>query len=243
MASVTITNKFGDLMEASTHYVDSNSSSFFKKSSKAKYGDNSRAFQYAGSGPVARLEYTLRDVNGYVSYDYTGGHVYYFSMWIMQRTNLTSSISVSFWGGNTANAEVPLLPESAPTVLNEWQFFSYMPTIKPPGTNMAGNVAVYCYNHPGNNGLTNIDGMMWVDLTAAFGAGNEPDKAWCDANIPFTTSSVTVDYTSKVRNAYLGVDGKARAIRQAYIGVEGKARKIKKAYIGVDGKARLLWSM
>lgn len=26
---------------------------------------------------------------------------------------------------------------------------------------------------------------VWVDLTACFGAGNEPTKEWCDANIPF----------------------------------------------------------
>lgn len=30
-----------------------------------------------------------------------------------------------------------------------------------------------------------IDGIMLIDLTATFGAGNEPSKEWCDANIPF----------------------------------------------------------
>lgn len=30
-----------------------------------------------------------------------------------------------------------------------------------------------------------VDGLMLIDLTAAFGAGNEPDKEWCDTYIPY----------------------------------------------------------
>jgi len=38
------------------------------------------------------------------------------------------------------------------------------------------------------------DGLMLIDLTAAFGAGNEPSKEWCDRVIPFFegTRAVTV---------------------------------------------------
>lgn len=37
------------------------------------------------------------------------------------------------------------------------------------------------------NGVNTVysDGLMLIDLTADFGAGNEPSKAWCDKNIPF----------------------------------------------------------
>lgn len=38
------------------------------------------------------------------------------------------------------------------------------------------------------------DGLMIIDLTAAFGAGGEPSKEWCDANIPFFDGSYTIDY-------------------------------------------------
>lgn len=34
--------------------------------------------------------------------------------------------------------------------------------------------------------------LMIVDLTEAFGSGNEPDKNWCDINIPFFEGSVTI---------------------------------------------------
>ncbi len=42
----------------------------------------------------------------------------------------------------------------------------------------------HLYTHS-DIGTVNYDGMMLVDLTARFGAGNEPTKAWCDANLSF----------------------------------------------------------
>ena len=37
-----------------------------------------------------------------------------------------------------------------------------------------------------------VDGCVLVDLTAAFGAGNEPSKEWCDANIDYFDGTTTV---------------------------------------------------
>lgn len=37
------------------------------------------------------------------------------------------------------------------------------------------------------------DGLMIIDLTAAFGAGMEPDKAWCDENIPYFDGTYELD--------------------------------------------------
>lgn len=36
------------------------------------------------------------------------------------------------------------------------------------------------------------DGLMLLDLTAAFGAGKEPDKDWCDTFLPYIEGSMTV---------------------------------------------------
>jgi len=59
---------------------------------------------------------------------------------------------------------------------------------------------------------------LLIDLTAAFGSGNEPTKEWCDANIPNFIGTLDFNY------------GK------------GIARKIVKVYIGDEnGKARLSW--
>lgn len=65
-----------------------------------------------------------------------------------------------------------------------------------------------------------VDGLIVIDLTATYGAGNEPTKEWCDANIPFFNG------VGAVPNPTGG----------------GVARKIKKAYIGIGGVARPCWS-
>lgn len=65
-----------------------------------------------------------------------------------------------------------------------------------------------------------VDGLIIVDLTATYGAGNEPTKEWCDANIPFFNGVGAVPHPKG----------------------GGVARKIKKAYIGIGGVARPCWS-
>lgn len=39
-----------------------------------------------------------------------------------------------------------------------------------------------------------FDGAVAIDLTACFGAGNEPSKEWCDENIDYFTGSRTLYY-------------------------------------------------
>ena len=41
----------------------------------------------------------------------------------------------------------------------------------------------------GGSGTAYVDGVMLIDLTAAFGSGFEPDKEWCDTHIPFFDGS------------------------------------------------------
>lgn len=36
------------------------------------------------------------------------------------------------------------------------------------------------------------DGLMLIDLTETFGAGNEPTKEWCDQNIPYFTGTISL---------------------------------------------------
>lgn len=74
---------------------------------------------------------------------------------------------------------------------------------------------------------------LWIDLTACFGAGNEPTKEWCDANIPFFEGSYSFGHTAQ--------NGVARKTKAIYLGVDGIARKVTKAYIGVSGVARLCY--
>lgn len=60
------------------------------------------------------------------------------------------------------------------------------------------------------------DGLMIIDLTAAFGAGNEPDKDWCDINISFFTGTTTIDVVadSPVQTAVEGLAISEGAVMQ-----------------------------
>lgn len=80
-----------------------------------------------------------------------------------------------------------------------------------------------------------FDGMMLIDLTAAFGAGNEPNTAWCHANIPYFSGSME----------YENPTGLAREIKSMYTGdLNNLARTIKKVYVGdPSGIARLSYEI
>ena len=76
------------------------------------------------------------------------------------------------------------------------------------------------FNNNNNAGYMWFDGLMLIDLTEAFGEGNEPTATWMKKNVPFFTG--TLDIEKKT--------------------TEGVARPIKKAYIGIGGVARPCWS-
>lgn len=45
-----------------------------------------------------------------------------------------------------------------------------------------------------SNTIAYIDDAMLIDLTAAFGAGNEPTQEWCDTNIEYFSGNKTIQY-------------------------------------------------
>lgn len=51
-------------------------------------------------------------------------------------------------------------------------------------------------NDSGNNVPVRFTSCMLFDLTTAFGAGNEPNKAWMDENVTSFGDSITVQYTN-----------------------------------------------
>ena len=81
------------------------------------------------------------------------------------------------------------------------------------------------WNNNGVAGTIYFDGCMLIDLTAEFGAGNEPTKEWCDEHIRFTAGGQVC--------AFVDGNSKARNIKKAYVGIGGKARPCFD-YEGVD---------
>lgn len=49
------------------------------------------------------------------------------------------------------------------------------------------------FNNGGAVGKAWFDGVMLIDLTEAFGAGNEPTYAWCTSNIVYFTGTAAID--------------------------------------------------
>lgn len=49
------------------------------------------------------------------------------------------------------------------------------------------------WNNRGAAGTIYYDGCMLIDLTEAFGPGNEPTKAWCDENVPYFHGSLDLE--------------------------------------------------
>ena len=233
----TFTNMLGALgdMESGTVYKTTAEANYVKNSSQKKYGSGSQAWQQSASG--SELKYVLRSSAGVQNYKFDPTHKYYFSVWLMHRTNTTAKLNV-YW----PNSNV-VLSGRGNTSLSTWTQHSAVFQF-PSVASGSYSLTVSASNYPGSNAAMNIDGLMLIDLTAACGAGNEPDKAWCDANLAFTKTTTTATVTVRIKSeTYIGVSGKARKVKKMYIGVGGKARKVKKAYIGVNGKAKLIYDV
>ena len=130
-------------------------------------------------------------------YSVVVGHVYYCGGYIKVPSDLSllSSISLN-------SAAVPI------TYDGMWHLCSRVVT-----ATSTGSEGLYLFM--GNSGANSLAIGEWIevkdiklyDLTAMYGAGNEPTKAWCDANL--------------------------EALETLYKSKNGVARKVKKAYVGV----------
>lgn len=220
----TYTNILGEIgdMATGTVYKTTAEAAYVKNSSQYKFGSSSQAFQQSNS--ATELTYTLRDSSGQMSFVLDNTHQYYFSVWIQQKTSLDLSFDW-YW----PVAEPSVMSGVKNTALNVWEHHSAV-VDRSGFTSGSYPMRIDCNNYPGNNALMYVDGLMVVDLTATYGAGNEPTKEFCDQYFAFTTGTNTVTIPT------------AQEVKKLYIGVGGVARKVKKAYIGVGGVARLFYS-
>lgn len=67
---------------------------------------------------------------------------------------------------------------------NKWNIISNVNTRSDFSSTSSASYRVD-YNNNNSAGVVYFDGLMVVDLTETFGAGNEKSKEWCDTNIPF----------------------------------------------------------
>lgn len=79
------------------------------------------------------------------------------------------------------------------TKLNQWQRLSWH-NVRSSWND--GQMAQFRFDFEGmaSNTIAYIDDVMLIDLTAAFGAGNEPTQEWCDTNIEYFSGNKTIQY-------------------------------------------------
>ena len=219
----TVTNLVGAIgdFESGTWNTYGSEGEYLAITSICKFGSRAIAFRQAAA--ATELTYTLR-YGREMLYPLDNSHTYYASVWINQYNTLDITCDL-YW----PVGEPSIITGAKNTKVNEWQQHSVVFN-RSSFTSGSYPIRIDVNNYPGNSRWTIFDGLMIVDLTAVFGAGNEPDKTWCDANIPFTTSTATVNRSV------------ARKIKKMYVGVNGEARKVKKGYIGIGGVARPFFS-
>ena len=143
-------------------------------------------------------------------------HVYYGRFDMKGETsnqNLTAALEINYTSGNQTICSVSNGYNSA-----DWVSVSKIitPTKEENGT-VALRLTAQNLDGTLKAGMKfYFDNVALYDLTALYGAGNEPTLEWCDTNL--------------------------ETLKELYKSKNGKARKVKKGYIGVDEVARLFYS-
>ena len=79
------------------------------------------------------------------------------------------------------------------TKLNQWQRLSWRNVRSNWNDNQTAQFR-FDFEGMASNTIAYIDDAMLIDLTAAFGAGNEPTQEWCDTNIEYFSGNKTIQY-------------------------------------------------
>lgn len=121
------------------------------------------------------------------------GHTYYVRVEIKQ-SSVVGSCQI-YLGGTTAGSitEPYLFGGRKASAANTWTIASGIGTRTFPTGNHKLRLD---FDNNKVAGDMTYDGLMVIDLTAAFGPNFTPTQAWCDANIPYFTGTMELDATS-----------------------------------------------
>ena len=181
-----LVGKIGDFeYDVMTH---SNEGYVYCNNRHFKYGE--RAILLTGDASRTETTYMLKQRNvGYVKPHLIPSHKYYARVEAYQETK-AGTVDI-YWPINE-----PSLLSGLSGPAGQWNMLS---AIVDRSSFTEGDYEVRVdYNNQNSTAYMWFDGLMIVDLTDIFGAGKEPDKEWCDNNIPFTTSEVVVKRSENV---------------------------------------------
>lgn len=114
-------------------------------------------------------------------------HIYYTCLWAKQEQS-NGYLDVYWEAGDNE----PIISHMAVPTSGEWAKMSGRFNRQ---SEAIGDGAQYYRLEYHNGNVADkmwIDGVVLYDLTAAFGAGKEPSKSWCDAHLDYTDESVSV---------------------------------------------------
>ena len=175
--AVTVTNLLGEVGSAENSGWQLISSDMSYSQTHVKYG--SYALMLHGNPGFPETVCTTNN-----TYTPVANHIYYARWEGYQEVKTGQNVQIYWPVAEPSFGTLPIGPA------NQWNMYSFR-SDRNSLAGTAGNFRID-YDNVNTEGYMWADGMMLVDLTADFGAGNEPTKEWCDANIPFTTSSVAV---------------------------------------------------
>lgn len=107
---------------------------------------------------------------------WTKGHKYYYFAYGISATEQLLACNITNRGGKFTATTIPTELHKGSTI--------YTATLDENNT--------ISINYAKTTDTINVDGIGVVDLTADFGAGNEPDLDWCNANINYFDSTTIV---------------------------------------------------
>jgi len=112
-------------------------------------------------------------------------HIYYVSIYEYHESSVTTGQFQMYWP-----IEEPFAAWTSFGSANQWNKLSQVFS----RTNWAsGSKQLRIdFNNNYSAGSVWYDCLVLIDLTAAFGSGNEPSKEWCDANIPYFTGETSL---------------------------------------------------
>ena len=120
------------------------------------------------------------------TYSLIQNHIYYVSVWFYETANNVGSMQC-YW----PIAE-PLMGIATvdSTKLNRWQQLTWR-NVRSSWSTGTAQVFRFDFEDMASGKVAYIDDAMLIDLTAAFGSGNEPTQDWCKENIEYFTGTIT----------------------------------------------------
>lgn len=131
-------------------------------------------------------------------------HIFYFSCYTKVKNFGGGTVGLYFGHRDKNAADAWQFDKTIfTTQLNTWEKSSGC--YKIPDESVSDGTAIFAFGDTSITGNQEyyLDDCLLIDLTACFGFGNEPNQAWCDANIPYFVSEMKFsfpDTTEKTTN-------------------------------------------